>query len=258
MPRLLKQLLYGTFYIVVLVGIAWWIYSWFFAPPPTCTDGRQNQGEQGIDCGGPCANICIPSTVRPIVISQPPVIFRSTPQGISILAEIQNPNPAYAAESVPYTFKIYGEGDILLREVSDVSYMYGGEIKYLGVFNLPYPSVQSVELAIGSPTWVPADSLKKPQVTIQNMQATTTAQGVEADGRFVNNDTVGLSNVTVFAVFYDSLGRPAGISKNEFLDVAPGDVQEFSVIYPLFPNPDLSKTAVFLYGKRPVLPSGNP
>lgn len=24
-------------------------------PPPTCTDGIQNQGETGIDCGGPCA-----------------------------------------------------------------------------------------------------------------------------------------------------------------------------------------------------------
>ncbi len=24
----------------------------------TCTDGRQNQGEQGIDCGGPCVNQC--------------------------------------------------------------------------------------------------------------------------------------------------------------------------------------------------------
>ena len=25
---------------------------------PTCTDGIQNQGETGIDCGGPCNNAC--------------------------------------------------------------------------------------------------------------------------------------------------------------------------------------------------------
>ena len=25
----------------------------------TCSDGRQNQGEQGIDCGGPCGNSCV-------------------------------------------------------------------------------------------------------------------------------------------------------------------------------------------------------
>ncbi len=26
---------------------------------PSCSDGRQNQGEQGIDCGGPCPDVCI-------------------------------------------------------------------------------------------------------------------------------------------------------------------------------------------------------
>ena len=25
----------------------------------TCSDGRMNQGEQGIDCGGPCPGICV-------------------------------------------------------------------------------------------------------------------------------------------------------------------------------------------------------
>jgi len=29
---------------------------------PTCSDGRQNQGEEGIDCGGPCPNGCITFT----------------------------------------------------------------------------------------------------------------------------------------------------------------------------------------------------
>ncbi len=30
-------------------------------PVATCTDGIQNQGETGIDCGGPCAacNVCV-------------------------------------------------------------------------------------------------------------------------------------------------------------------------------------------------------
>src|SRR5208283_2039556 len=31
-------------------------YVW--DPVPTCTDGIQNQGETGIDCGGPCPNAC--------------------------------------------------------------------------------------------------------------------------------------------------------------------------------------------------------
>ena len=33
---------------------------------PTCSDGIQNQGETGVDCGGPCPAIC-PPTIIPIV-----------------------------------------------------------------------------------------------------------------------------------------------------------------------------------------------
>jgi len=29
---------------------------------PTCSDGAQNQGEEGIDCGGPCGAVCPPPT----------------------------------------------------------------------------------------------------------------------------------------------------------------------------------------------------
>jgi hypothetical protein len=32
-------------------------------PEPTCFDGIVNQGEEGIDCGGPCPNLCDPTPV---------------------------------------------------------------------------------------------------------------------------------------------------------------------------------------------------
>ncbi len=35
---------------------------------PTCNDGEQNQGEEGVDCGGPCAAIC-PCEGNAIVVS---------------------------------------------------------------------------------------------------------------------------------------------------------------------------------------------
>lgn len=34
-------------------------------PCPTCSDGKQNQGENGIDCGGPCPNACPPE--KPLI-----------------------------------------------------------------------------------------------------------------------------------------------------------------------------------------------
>jgi len=34
-------------------------------PCPTCSDGKQNQGEEGIDCGGPCPRECVLDRLLP-------------------------------------------------------------------------------------------------------------------------------------------------------------------------------------------------
>lgn len=40
-------------------------------PPPTCTDGYQNQGETGVDCGGPCGSCVTVATSCPTDTSTP-------------------------------------------------------------------------------------------------------------------------------------------------------------------------------------------
>ena len=51
MTRLLKQFLYGTFYLVILAAVGWGIYSFEFKPAPSCFDNQQNGGEGGVDLG---------------------------------------------------------------------------------------------------------------------------------------------------------------------------------------------------------------
>ena len=34
----------------------YWYLLFCFLVAETCNDGIQNQGEDGVDCGGPCAN----------------------------------------------------------------------------------------------------------------------------------------------------------------------------------------------------------
>src|SRR3989344_800500 len=55
-PRKKKQLIYGSIYILIIAGIISGIY--FYKTRPTCFDAVQNGGEQGIDCGGKCAQVC--------------------------------------------------------------------------------------------------------------------------------------------------------------------------------------------------------
>ena len=64
--RFLKQFIYGVLYLGILSGLSYGVYA-FVVRQPNCTDGRQNQGESGIDCGGPCTS-CELRQLKPIEI----------------------------------------------------------------------------------------------------------------------------------------------------------------------------------------------
>lgn len=256
MSRLLKRVIYGVFYLIILTGLVFGIYSWFLKPAASCFDNRKNQGENGIDCEGPCANACIPANLKPIEISSQPQIFHPTPSGISVFARIQNPNSDYAAENFSYAFKFYDSQDNLIQEVRGESFVYAAEIKYLAEFNLSFSGfdkVQRAELIIESPAWVSGSAFRLPQAALQSVQTLKSDTGMlQVNGRFINNDSVVLPNVTVIALFYNQFGQPTGISKNEADNVSPGESRTFSVIHPAISNVDVSRTAVFLYAKQQV------
>jgi hypothetical protein len=93
--------------------------------PPTCFDGTRNQGELGIDCGGPCVLLCKMSTRDPVVIWQR--AFRIQ-QGIyTAAAYIENPNPTAEVISLPYTFILYDGNNIPIAERKGKTYVPPGK-----------------------------------------------------------------------------------------------------------------------------------
>lgn len=82
---------------------------------PSCSDGRQNQGELGIDCGGPCSNLCSALEDAPTVLST-----RAIPNGAGrtdVLAFVENQNANAAARAVPYTITLYDASHSLIQRV---------------------------------------------------------------------------------------------------------------------------------------------
>lgn len=94
----------------------------YFNKPETCTDKKQNQGEVGIDCGGPCTNLCRAE------YSDPNVLWtrwsKVLGSGVyNLLAYIENPNIEAGAYDVPYRFKVYDKDNVLLFERSGKAYI---------------------------------------------------------------------------------------------------------------------------------------
>ncbi len=81
---------------------------------PTCSDLKQNQGEMGIDCGGPCSRLC--------TIDQAPPSVRFTRQLVpvsgrtDVVAYVDNKNAAAAAKAAPYTITLYGPDNLVVAK----------------------------------------------------------------------------------------------------------------------------------------------
>ncbi len=90
-------------------------------PPPTCSDGKQNGKEQGVDCGGSCARIC-PFATNDVVVKWARA-FPVTDDVWNAVAYISNPNVTAAARKVPYEFRFYDEDNQYITRRDGVAYI---------------------------------------------------------------------------------------------------------------------------------------
>ncbi len=249
--RRFKQFVYGFFYLAILSGITFVVYSTWFKTAPSCFNGIKDAGERGVDCGGVCQKICLPFGLSNIEISGNPFLFRPTLSSVSAMAQVKNTNSDFAAKGFPYKFVFYDNDNKVVKEINGESFIYASEIKYVGEFNLVFDGVEkvaTVDFSAGKPEWVPKSSFEKPDLSKQYKTYVSDDGKVKVDGSFVNSGSAYVPRLTVFAVFYSKLGQIAGVSKSEIENVAPGQQKNFSVSHPPLPNLNLSATQIYLYG----------
>src|SRR3989344_2789665 len=81
---------------------------------PSCTDGLKNQGELGVDCGGPCTLLCKANALDIVVHWQR--AFKVKNGVYNALAYIENPNLDSGVGKIFYRFKLYDSDNILIYE----------------------------------------------------------------------------------------------------------------------------------------------
>jgi len=110
----------GVIFILFL-GFTW--YSTYQAP--SCFDKKQNQDEEGVDCGG---KSCVPCASK---IKDPNILwtrFFSLKDGyVDVAAMIENPNQFLAAKELTYAFKIYDSRNVLIATRENKTFLESGE-----------------------------------------------------------------------------------------------------------------------------------
>lgn len=110
--RLVISIILGAVILAFLfvIGIAT-VYE-----APSCSDSKQNQGEYGVDCGGPCPYLCKEQTLPPTVLFTKAV--SSAGNRIDVASIVENKNPDAAAKDVPYRIQLFGPDRLPVTDIT--------------------------------------------------------------------------------------------------------------------------------------------
>jgi translation elongation factor EF-1beta len=109
---------------------------------PSCKDRIQNQGEENVDCGGPCS-VCekIPDAQNLKVVEKS--IITEQPGKYDLLAQVENPNSQFGVASFEYEFDLKDEQGNVVSRYQGSSFILPSQKKYILVFNQEYASQPS-------------------------------------------------------------------------------------------------------------------
>lgn len=118
-----------VFYFLLLILFFAVIFSLFFLikfSGGTCFDNKKNQGENGIDCGGPCSP-CPANLKEPLILWNR--FFKSSPEEntYDAAALVENLNQEWESENIFYAFKLYDQNNILIVEKKGNSFLNAKE-----------------------------------------------------------------------------------------------------------------------------------
>ncbi len=210
----------GLLLFVVVASAA----VFYFYPKPSCTDGKQNQNEQGVDCGGACQKICL-NTVIPLAVewTRPFVV---TPGVSSVVAYVANPNVKLGAENVPYIFRLYDDKNLLIAERRG---------KALIIPNASFPIFEGgIGTGSRSParahfefTGVPSwRTLRGASLLIQDKVLSEPLTAPRFSAVLGNSTSKLINNIEVVAVLFDGSGNAMAASETFVERLGKGEKRE--------------------------------
>ncbi len=233
-----KKLQYTIGFMVIfflLFGLpAILIIKSLFYTPPSCFDGKQNQDERGIDCGGGCLHPCVGET-QDLEVSWSRTLM--VEEGVyDIAARIDNPNPNARLDNFDYTIKVFGKSDILLYEKDGSDYADAGErfIIFESGVRLGGSIPVRTTLEIHEPLEWLQSGVETTMIKTGKKELIHSENGSRLDVFLQHYGVVGAyENVDIYAVVSDITGKPVGVSRTYVKDLLPSSDKTIFFTWPV-------------------------
>jgi hypothetical protein len=234
-PRTIKRIIIIFVYIVIFstIGI---LFHYFFFPSATCGDGKQNQGEAGIDCGGPCRTCATVAQTRDLVVIEKAFAFGGN-DTYDVVAHVQNPNNATGATNFSYGFTLKDAQGNVIGKKDGESFILPAENKYIVSLAVPTEANKvpaSVDFAITNTTWGNLSGLNKPALNIysKRFDSLPSGPGGQVYGLLRNESVYDLNKVYIDVILRDQNGKIIGINSTEKNTVRSKEERDFLLTWP--------------------------
>ncbi len=260
MSRTAKQFLFGLLYVIVLGFILFLIFAPKLIPAPSCSDGIQNGGETGVDCGGPCVP-CYLKEARPLEVSGNPSLFKDALLGKVFAAiDVMNQNQDLGMHSFSYQVQFFDDAKNLVGAVDGYDNIFPGESKYLVAeydgSSYDVGRITSAAWSVtGTASWAKAVDFIVPSLSVSTGPTLSSSTNqIALTGTLANGSPVNISAVKVVGFVLDKYGDPLFVGSTVVNDVGSFGNSGFSIIFPseVFSGADLTgaKPEVYLYAEE--------
>lgn len=181
---------------------------------PSCSDGKQNQDESGIDCGGSCQYLCLADTPAPTVTFAR--TLTNAAGRTDIIAQIKNPNVSAAAQNVRYTVELYDADRAVIAKKDGVLDLPPASLVPIFIPNM-FSGEQTIDRAFVS---IDASSLewfsmpeapRAPNISDARITGTLDAPRIQA--AITNPYPTSLKGMKFIATVFNQAGNAIGASQ---------------------------------------------
>ncbi len=204
-------------------------------PNATCTDGKLNQNEDRIDCGGVC-RACPDEVVgKDLVITRTDVLAGGDGM-YDVVATLHNPNALFGGKVVYYTVEISDSSGHVLAKRNDKTFILPNENKYIveiGLVTAQNPS--NAKVSIDNVEWVKFTNFDSPQIIVRNQHVglvENSTDYAEALGLVSNESTYDFHNVVIHVIILDERGVPIAVNQTVQNTLNADSQREFRLTWP--------------------------
>ncbi len=228
-----KRATYGfgvfLFFVIIIGGP---IGYWYVTIPPTCTDGKQNQGETSPDRGGPCL------LLDAAALAPAPVLWsRSFPVrdgSFNAVAYIQNENPAAGVKRVTYRFALYDTENVLVAEREGSTFIMPGGVTPVfesGIQTGNRVAVRTYFILTADPVWERMQDRSR-VVVINDKEIFDTMTAPKLTATAFNSTVIDMTDVMFIATVFDQAGNAFASSQTMVPKLRGGEKQDITFTWP--------------------------